>query len=45
AAGRDNTASEGQIYLFYEGEGGGKIARFNLAWLTEGHDWREFLQE
>jgi len=45
AAGRYNTASEGQIYLFYEGEGGGKIARFNLAWVTKGRNWRDFLQE
>jgi sialidase-1 len=22
--------------------GGGKIARFHLAWLTSGRDWREF---
>jgi sialidase-1 len=36
AAGRPNTPSEGWIYLQYEGRGGGRIARFNLAWLLEG---------
>jgi sialidase-1 len=34
SAGRKGTLSEGWIYLFYESEGGGKIARFNLDWLT-----------
>ncbi len=43
AAGRNGTPSEGMIYLFYESEGKGKIARFNLAWVTEGEDWRKFL--
>jgi sialidase-1 len=36
AAGRPGTPSEGWIYLLYEGSGGGRIARFNLAWLLEG---------
>lgn len=48
AAGREGTLSEGQIYLFYEkyhDDSGGKIARFNLAWLTEGRDWREFISK
>ena len=39
AAGRPGTASEGWIFLQYEGgpEGnGGEIARFNLPWLLEG---------
>ncbi len=36
AAGRPGTLSEGWIYLLYEGSGGGRIARFNLAWLLEG---------
>jgi sialidase-1 len=48
AAGREGTPSEGLIYLFYEGEGhpntAGYIARFNLAWITEGRDWREYLK-
>lgn len=37
-AGRPGTPSEGWIYLLYEGgpQGGGSIARFNLAWLMEG---------
>ncbi len=43
-AGRAGTASEGFIYLFYESDGGGKIARFNLAWLTGGKDWKEFIK-
>ncbi|WP_209332232.1 sialidase family protein [Lunatimonas salinarum] len=46
-AGRKGTASEGLIYLFYEGAGHpstiGKIAIFNLPWLTDGRDWKEFL--
>ncbi|MGC9355866.1 MAG: sialidase family protein, partial [Mariniphaga sp.] len=42
-AGRAGTPSEGIIYLFYESDSGGKMARFNLAWLTEGKDWRGFL--
>jgi sialidase-1 len=44
-AGRPETPSEGLIYLFYESDGGGKMARFNLAWLTEGKDWRSFLPD
>lgn len=43
AAGRTDTSSEGLIYLFYESDGGGHIAQFNLAWVTEGQNWREFL--
>ena len=42
-AGRKGTPSEGWIYLFYESGGGAKIARFNLPWLTEGRNWKEFL--
>ena len=45
AAGRKGTASEGLIYLFYESDGGAKVARFNLNWLTQGRDWKEFLPE
>ena len=45
AAGREGTSSEGMIYLLYEDDGGGKIARFNLAWVTGGRDWREFLKK
>jgi sialidase-1 len=44
AAGREETPSEGIIYLFYESEGGAKMARFNLAWVTEGKDWKQFLE-
>lgn len=50
AAGRKGTPSEGYIYLLYEGKSDpeqrfdlGYIARFNLAWLTGGQDWKEFL--
>lgn len=42
AAGRAGTPSEGLIYLFYESEGGGHVARFNLSWLTDGADWQSF---
>lgn len=51
AAGRKGTPSEGWIYLLYESstsrneEGQGHIARFNLDWVTEGRDWRDYLQE
>ena len=44
-AGRKGTSSEGMIYLLYESDGVGKIARFNLAWVTKGRDWIEFLSE
>lgn len=48
-AGRAGTPSEGWIYLLYEGVGhpGSKayMARFNLAWVTGGRDWREFLPD
>lgn len=45
AAGREGTPGEGLIYLLYESDGGAKIARFNLAWLTGGKDWKKFLKE
>ena len=37
-AGRPGTASEGWIYLHFEGgpQGGSTIARFNLSWLLDG---------
>lgn len=37
-AGRPGTASEGSIYLHFEGgpKGGSTVARFNLSWLLEG---------
>ena len=48
AAGREGTPSEGWIYLMYEGGGHpdskAYIARFNLAWVTGGRDWREFIK-
>lgn len=44
AVGRKGTPSEGFIYLFYESDGGAKMARFNLAWVTNGRDWEEFLK-
>ncbi|PHN05929.1 sialidase family protein [Flavilitoribacter nigricans] len=43
-AGRKGTPSEGLVYLLYESDGGAKLARFNLAWLTDGRDWREFIK-
>jgi|SRR5690625_1703106 len=45
AAGREGTPGEGLIYLFYESEGGGNVARFNLNWVTGGLDWKELLPE
>lgn len=44
-AGREGTPSEGLIYLLYEKNGGAKLARFNLNWVTGGRDWREFLPD
>lgn len=44
-AGRAGTPSEGMIYLLYESDGGAKIARFNLAWVTNGNDWRKYLKD
>jgi len=37
-AGRPGTASEGWVYLLFEGgpKGGGTVARFNLTWLLAG---------
>lgn len=37
------TSSEGLIYLFYESEGTGKMAVFNLDWVTDGKDLKELL--
>lgn len=52
AAGREGTPSEGMIYLLYEhrSDPDGKfdssyLARFNLDWLTDGKDWKEYLPE
>lgn len=42
--GRSNTASEGLIYLFYESDGGGKIAKFNLQWLLDGKKLSDILK-
>jgi sialidase-1 len=44
-AGRRGTPSEGLIYLLYESDGGAKIARFNLDWLTAGRDWKTFVRD
>jgi sialidase-1 len=41
AAGRPGTPSEGMIYLTT----GDLYARFNLAWITEGRDWRDFINK
>ncbi|HMO66717.1 MAG TPA: sialidase family protein, partial [Verrucomicrobiota bacterium] len=47
AVGRSATRSEGWVYLLYETGGhpdsAARLARFNLAWVTEGRDWRGFL--
>ncbi len=45
AAGRAGTPSEGLIFLFYESEDGAKMARFNLAWLTGGKDWQDYIDK
>jgi len=45
AAGRKGTPSEGFIYLFYESDGGAKMARFNLAWVTNEKDWEIFVKD
>jgi sialidase-1 len=45
AAGRKGTPSEGFIFLFYESGEGAKMARFNLVWVTNGRDWREFIKD
>ncbi|MEX2591872.1 MAG: sialidase family protein [Anditalea sp.] len=42
-AGREGTPSEGKIYLLYESGEGAKIAIFNLAWVTGGRDWKEYM--
>lgn len=47
-AGRAGTPSEGWIYLMYEfiedgRYAGAKVARFNLPWITQGRDWKEFI--
>ena len=43
--GRQGTRSEGLIFLLYESDGGAKIARFNLSWLTNGLDWRKLISK
>jgi sialidase-1 len=45
AAGRNGTPSEGWIFLLYENQGGAKIARFNLSWLTGGQGLKKYLPE
>lgn len=50
AAGRAGTPSEDLIYLLFEGGPEGmysafQVARFNLAWLTDGEDWRAFIEK
>lgn len=45
AVGRAGTASEGLIYLLYESDGGAKMARFNLAWLTGGKNWKTYIRD
>jgi len=43
AAGRPGTPSEGYIYLLYEGRSGANMARFNLSWITDGQDWKQWV--
>lgn len=50
AVGRPNTPSEGMIYCLYESKSdpdsrfdAGNMARFNLAWVLAGKDWRQYL--
>jgi len=47
-AGRAGTPSEGWIYLMYEfiedgRYAGARVARFNLPWITQGRDWKDFI--
>ncbi len=45
-AGREGTVTEGMIFLVYEephGREPPRLVRFNLAWLTGGVDWEDFL--
>lgn len=42
-AGRKGTPSEGIVYLLYESGNGARMARFNLAWVTQGRHWKDFL--
>lgn len=42
STGRQGTPSEGWIFLFYESDGGGKLARFNMEWVTSGKEKSEF---
>lgn len=44
-AGRPGTASDGFVYLFFESGPGGKVARFNLAWLLNGRELGAFLSK
>jgi len=45
AVGREGTASEAMIYLLYESDGGANIARFNLSWVLNGRDWKDFIKK
>ena len=45
AAVRKGIPSDGMILMFYESDGGAKMARFNLPWVTEGRNWKEFLPD
>ena len=35
-AGLPGTAAEGWVYLLFEDDRGGSVARFNLAWVANG---------
>jgi sialidase-1 len=43
-AGRPGTPSEGWIYLLFESSGA-TMARFNLTWVLDGRDVKEFLPQ
>lgn len=50
AVGRDDTPTEGLIYLQFEGGPGGmysalQVARFNLAWILDGEDLEGYLED
>ena len=43
--GRKGTPSEGIIYLLYESGKGAKLARFNLAWVTDGCRLKDIIEK
>ncbi len=45
AAGRPGAPGEDLIFLLYERGDGIHLARFNLNWIMDGEDWRDYLPE